>query len=50
MQRAMSYTLATAVKTVGLNKSTILKAIKCGQIEGSKDRAPQWGVEPAVLC
>jgi hypothetical protein len=45
----MSYTLATAAKATGLNKSTILRAIKNGQIIGTKDQFGEWRVEPAEL-
>jgi hypothetical protein len=45
----MSYTLATAAKATGLNKSTILRAIKSGQIIGTKDRFGEWRVEPVEL-
>jgi hypothetical protein len=42
----MSCTLATAAKATGLNKSTILRAIKIGQITGTKDQFGEWRVEP----
>jgi hypothetical protein len=45
----MSYTLATAAKATGLNKSTILRAIKGGQITGTKDQFGEWRVEPVEL-
>ena len=45
----MSYTLATAAKATGLNRSTILRAIKSGQITGSKDELGEWRVEPVEL-
>ena len=45
----MSYTLATAAKATGLNKSTILRAIKSGQITGRKDQFGEWRVEPVEL-
>ena len=45
----MSYTLATAAKATGLNKSTILRAIKSGQITGTKDQFGEWRVEPVEL-
>ena len=41
----MSYTLATAAKATGLNKSTILRAIKGGQISGTKDPLGEWRSE-----
>jgi hypothetical protein len=45
----MSYTLAAAAKAAGLNKSTILKAIKSGRIIGTKDELGKWQIEPAEL-
>jgi hypothetical protein len=45
----MSYTLATAAKATGLNRSTILSAIKSGQVTGRKDEFGDWRVEPAEL-
>jgi hypothetical protein len=45
----MSYTLAAAAKAVGLNKTTILRAIKSGKISGVKDENGEWHVEPAEL-
>ena len=45
----MSYTLATAAKATGLNKSTILRAIKGGQITGTKDQFGEWRIEPVEL-
>ena len=45
----MSYTLAAAAKATGLNRSTILKAIKGGKIAGTKDKLGKWHVDPAEL-
>jgi hypothetical protein len=45
----MSYTLAAAAKAVGLNKTTILRAIKSGKISGLKDENGEWQIEPAEL-
>ena len=45
----MSYTLATAAKATGLNKSTILRAIKSGQINGAKDQFGEWRIEAVEL-
>jgi hypothetical protein len=46
---AMSYSLAEAAAAVGLNKTSILRAIKSGKISGTKDPHGQWFVEPAEL-
>jgi hypothetical protein len=45
----MSYTLAEAAKAVGLNKTSILRAIKSGRITGTRDELGQWHVEPVEL-
>src|SRR5262249_15736745 len=45
----MSYTLAAAAAATGLNKTTILKAIKDGRIAGTKDDLGEWHIEPAEL-
>jgi len=45
----MSYTLAAAAGATGLNKTTILKAIKDGKIAGTKDDLGEWHIEPADL-
>jgi hypothetical protein len=45
----MSYTLVAAAKATGLNKSTILKAIKGGKITGTKDELGKWHIEPDEL-
>jgi hypothetical protein len=45
----MSYTLTTAARAVGLNRTTILRAIKSGKISGTKDEHGEWHIEPAEL-
>jgi excisionase family DNA binding protein len=45
----MSLTLAEAATQVGLNRSTLLRAIKAGKISGTRDDAGAWHVEPAEL-
>jgi hypothetical protein len=45
----MSYTLAAAATATGLNKTTILRAIKDGKIAASRDERGEWHVEPAEL-
>src|ERR1051326_3292240 len=47
--QSMSYTLATAAAATGLNKTTILRAIKSGKISATKDPHGQWLVEPVEL-
>ena len=45
----MPYTLAEAAQATGLNRSTILRAIKNGRISGVRDELGAWSVEPAEL-
>jgi len=45
----MSYTLAAAAAAVGLNKTTILRAIKTGKISARLDEHRHWRIEPAEL-
>jgi hypothetical protein len=45
----MAYTLGKAGAAVGMNKSTILRAIKAGKISASRDEHGQWAIEPAEL-
>ena len=45
----MACSLAEAAAACGLNKTTILRAIKAGKISGTKDEHGGWFVEPAEL-
>ena len=45
----MAYTLAAAATATGLNKRTILRAIKSGQIAATKDEQGEWQIEVAEL-
>ena len=45
----MPYTLATAAKAVGRNKSTILRAIKAGTVSAARDASGGWAIEPVAL-
>lgn len=45
----MSYTLGEAARATGLNKTTVLKAIRTGKISGMKDEHGQWSIEPCEL-
>jgi hypothetical protein len=38
-----------AAKGVGMNKTSILRAIKSGRISGTRDELGQWHVEPVEL-
>jgi hypothetical protein len=45
----MAYSLAAAAAATGLNKTTVLRAIKSGKISGARDRSGEWCVEAAEL-
>ena len=45
----MSLTLAAAAAAAGVNKTTLLRAIKAGKVSGNKDEHGQWHIEPAEL-
>jgi hypothetical protein len=45
----MSYTVAAAAAATGPNKTTIVRAIKFGNITGTKDEHGQWHVDAAEL-
>lgn len=45
----MNYSLATAAAACGVNKSTVLRAIKSGKVSATKDEHGEWHVEPAEL-
>jgi hypothetical protein len=43
------HTLTTAAKAIGLNRSTVLRAIKSGKISAAKDENGEWQIDPAEL-
>jgi len=45
----MPYTLAKAAEATGLNRSTVLRAIKGGRVSGTRDQNGTWLVEPIEL-
>jgi DNA-binding MurR/RpiR family transcriptional regulator len=45
----MSYSLAEAAAACGVNKSTVLRAVKSGRISGTRDDLGVWHVEAAEL-
>ena len=45
----MPLTLAEAPQATGLNRSTILRAIKSGKISGARDETGAWAFEPVEL-
>jgi hypothetical protein len=49
IRNTMAYSLGAAAAATGLNKISILRAIKSGKIAGTKDALGQWWIEPAEL-
>ena len=45
----MSYSLVEAAIACGVNRSTVLRAIKASKISTSKDEQGEWRIEPAEL-
>jgi hypothetical protein len=45
----MTHSLSTAAAACGVNKSTILRAIKNGKISAAKDENGQWQIQPVEL-
>jgi hypothetical protein len=45
----MPYTLAQAAEACGINRSTVLRAIKSGRISGQRDELGAWSVESVEL-
>ena len=45
----MALTLAEAAQACGINRSTVLRAIKSGKISGSRDASGAWTVEAVEL-
>ena len=45
----MSYTLAAAAAACGLNKSTVLRAIKAGKISAIRNEHGEWQIDPAEM-
>src|SRR5262249_42930224 len=43
------FTLGTAAQACGLNKSTVLRAIKAGKISATRDEHGQWQIDPAEM-
>jgi hypothetical protein len=45
----MPYTLAEAAIAVGMDKSSIRRAVRSGRISGTRDDTGVWHIEPAEL-
>jgi hypothetical protein len=49
-ERTMTqYTLGSAARACGLNKTTVLRAIKAGKVSATRDPHGQWAIDPAEL-
>jgi hypothetical protein len=44
-----NYTLSTAANACGLNKSTVLRAIKAGKISATRNEHGEWQIDPAEM-
>jgi hypothetical protein len=49
MRTMTQHTLGTAAQACGLNKSTVLRAIKAGKVSATRDEHGQWQIDPAEL-
>jgi hypothetical protein len=49
MRTMTHYTLGTAAQACGLNKSTVLRAIKAGKVSATRDEHGQWQIDPAEM-
>ena len=45
----MFYSLQQAADVVGVNKSTVLRAIQAGKVPATRNKRDQWLIEPAEL-
>jgi predicted site-specific integrase-resolvase len=45
----MSSSLQQAADAAGVNKSTVLRAIKAGKVSAIRDEYKQWVINPAEL-
>lgn len=45
----MAFNLGSAAAAAGVNKSTILRAVKAGRISAERDATGQWAIQPAEL-
>jgi hypothetical protein len=49
MRTMAHYTLGTAANACGVNKSTVLRAIKAGKISASRNEHGEWQIDPAEM-
>jgi hypothetical protein len=45
----MSYSLVTAAAATGVNRTTVLRAIKAGKLSAERDAQGAWTIQPAEL-
>jgi hypothetical protein len=45
----MAYNLASAAAAAGINRSTVLRAIKAGRVSAQRDETGGWIIDPAEL-
>jgi predicted site-specific integrase-resolvase len=43
------YNLASAAAATGVNRSTVLRAIKAGRLSAQRDEQGGWQIDPAEL-
>jgi hypothetical protein len=43
------YTLGTAATACGVNKSTVLRAIKAGKVSATRNEHGEWQIDPAEM-
>ena len=43
------YTLGTAANACGVNKSTVLRAIKAGKVSATRNEHGEWQIDPAEM-
>jgi hypothetical protein len=49
MHTMTHYTLGTAANACGVNKSTVLRAIKAGKISATRNEHGEWQIDPAEM-
>jgi hypothetical protein len=49
MRTMTFYTLGTAATACGVNKSTVLRAIKAGKISAARNEHGEWQIDPAEM-
>src|SRR5262245_43384376 len=47
MEQPAMYNLVSAAAAAGVNRSTVLRAIKAGRLSGQRDATGSWEIDPA---